>query len=657
MSDHQEQITHNSPFKKMSGPNSGEVTWTSGFWARYFELSKDSIIPSTWEAMQDPTNSAVFSNFYVTAGLRDGEHLGVYWGDGDCYKWMEAMSHVYSGTGDEEILAKLDELIDVIAQAQDPDGYISTQIQLDPDKERWSRRQYHELYNMGHLLTSASVHHEATGQTNFLEVAVKLADYLYDVFSSRPPELAHYGFNPSNIMGMVDLYRVTGDKRYLELAGIFVDMRGSGSELEMKVREDRYIRENIGDQNQDRVPLREETEAVGHAVTAMYLYAGAADVYAETGDTTLLDALERIWDDVVNYKMYVTGAVGAYHHGASIRNDNVHEAFGRRYELPNATAYNETCANIGNAMFSWRMLNITGEAKYADVMETVIYNSALSPVSIDGKRYFYTNPLRWYGNEHHLLKNDEYERKHTYHCYCCPTQVARNTAWMNRWAYSVSEDGIWVNIYSGSRVEKMLSNGTALKLDMETNYPWDGHVKITMIEVPTSEYSFHLRIPGWADGTQVRINNGPYTDDLKSRTYLTLSRMWESGDTIEIEFPMEVRLVRSHPLVEENRNHVAVMRGPVVYCIESSDFPAEVKASEIYLSEKSQFESRFAGDVLGGVTLLETEVFRLERTGEASLYSSFDSLTKEKVSVSLIPYFAWANRGISSMAVWIPLHS
>ena len=648
------QTKQASPHTKMKGSKLGEVVWTSGFWARYFELCKDSIIPSTWEAMNNPINAAVFSNFYVAAGLQEGQHIGKDWSDGDCYKWMESLSYVYSVTGDKEILDRLDDLIAVIAQAQESDGYISTQVQLKPEKKRWTRLRDHELYNMGHLMTSASVHYQATGKTNFLDIATKLADYLYTVFAHRPPELAHFAYNPSNIMGLIDLYRVTHEQNYLELAGIFVDMRGSQSEPLAKGPVQHSQRIDFGNQNQDHVPLREEEHAVGHAVLAMYLYCGAADVYAETGDTSLLEALDRIWHDVVNSKMYITGGVGAYHKGISIRGDQVHEAFGDAYELPNTTAYNETCANIGHAMFSWRLLNITGDGKYGDVMEKVIYNSGLSPVSIDGKHFFYTNLLRFHGHDHNLLSNDESERWHTYTCYCCPTQVARSTAWMNNWAYSFSENSVWVNMYSGSKLEKTLPDGSNLKLEMETDYPWDGRVNLTINDAPETPYTIRLRIPEWAGGTTVKINGENFKDKVTAGDYLQLGRVWKQGDRVEINFPMDARLVKSHPNVVENKNHVAVMRGPVVYCIESADLPEGIEVSEIHLSDDSQITSRFADDTLGGVTVLEMDAIRVASDVGDSLYSSYVTPTKEKVSIKMIPYFAWANRGVNQMAVWIP---
>ncbi|MFC1712180.1 glycoside hydrolase family 127 protein [Candidatus Poribacteria bacterium] len=626
---------------KLKSVDLDAVRWTEGFWAERFELCKDATIPSIKEALDISENSAVLRNFSIAAGLETGEHRGTNWSDGDCYKWIEAMAHVYNVTGDEDLDRMMDESIEVIGKAQDPDGYICTQIQLT-DKERWQERGHHELYNMGHLMTAAYVHHRVTGKDNFLSLAVKLCDYLYDLFQPRPPELALYGWNPSNIMGLVDIYHSTGDSRYLELAGIFVDMRGS--------------KPGGTDQNQNRVPLRNETKAVGHAVTATYLYCGATDVYAETGDKALLEALEQIWDDVVYRKMYITGGVGPLHNSTSIRNDPVHEAFDMEYHLHNSTAYNETCANIGNTMWNWRMFQIDGEAKYADVMEQGLYNILLSGVSIDGKRFFYTNALRWYGEEHELLSQDAFPRWHTFTCYCCPPSVARSIARLYQWAYSVSDDAVWVNIYSGSNLETTLSDDSPLKLTQETLYPWDGHIKITVQETPSEAFALMLRIPAWTSEADIKINGEEVDTAAKAGTYVALKREWSAGDEVELTLPMEAKLVKANPKVEEVKNQVAIVRGPVVYCLESVDLPDDVHISEVHIPRDIQLTPRYDGDLLGGVTVLEGNAYRIpEGDWSGKLYQDFSNSPKESVKITLIPYYAWANRGACEMTVWLPL--
>jgi DUF1680 family protein len=626
-------------FNQLKTTDVGTVHWTGGFWGERFQKCEDVVLPSMFEALNTPENSAVFSNFYVAAGLQEGEHLGTFWSDGDCYKWMEAASHVFGITGNPELDAQLDELIDVIGQAQDEDGYISTQIQLT-DKQRWEQLRYHELYNMGHLLTAASVHYRTTGKESFLNIAVKLADYLYTVFQPRPEHLAQFGFNPSNIMGCIDLYRATGEERYLELAGIFVDMRGSVP--------------GGTDQNQAHVPLREETDAVGHAVTATYLWCGATDVYAETGEDTLLEALERIWTDMVSSKMYITGGVGPQHHGESIRWDSVHEAFHRDYHLHNASAYNETCANIGNAMWNWRLLQLTGDAKYGDLMEQILYNSRLSGMSLDGRLFCYTNPLRWHGEQQEMLSNDTPERWFIHSCYCCPPQVARTIARMQDWAYSLSNQGLWVHLYGSNHLQTQLPDGSEIELEQISGYPWDGQVTLNVLTAPDEPFAIKLRIPGWAKGAELSVN-GVLTEPVQPGTYTSIQRAWSVGDTVSLTLPLQPRVMKSHPMVEESRNHVALMRGPVVYCLESADLPEDVALSDIYLPRDPAMVERAGSGSLAGLVLLEGEARRLAGD-QKSLYQEAGTETADSMLLQLIPYFAWNNRGSTEMSVWLPLY-
>ncbi len=623
------------------------VSWGDGFWGRLHKLCHETVLPSMRKALDEPANGAVFSNFYIAAGLQEGERKGTMWSDGDCYKYMEAWAHIYGQTKDPAILEHLDPLIAVIAAAQEVDGYISTPMQLSPNKQRWTSVNDHELYNMGHLLTAAAVHHRATGQRNFLEIAIKQADYLYDLFMPRPPELAHFGFNPSNTMGAVDLYRATGDGRYLELAQRFVDMRGS--------------QPGGGDQNQALVPLREETRAVGHAVTAGYLYCGATDVVAETGDEALLAGLHRIWDNVIHSKMYITGGTSAQHHGASQRPEfggsagSVHEAFGYEYSLPNATAYNETCANIANAMWNWRLLNLSGDAKYTDIVELVLYNSMLSSMSLDGIKFCYTNPLRWYGAEHPLLSQDAYERWFISRCYCCPTNTARTIALLHNWFYGVSDEGFWVHLYGSNSVDTTLADGSAFALTQQTDYPWDGRIRITVDAAPADEVALMLRIPGWCDGAALRINGEASDMPLAPGTYVELTRAWNRGDVIELILPLAPRTIKAHPKAEEIRNHVAIMRGPIVYCLEGMDLPAGVSILEVYAPDDMPLEAKMESELLGGVVTIAGQARRLyEENGATALYLEAGREQEEALDIRLIPYYAWNNRGVDEMTVWLP---
>jgi len=629
------------------------ANWVGGFWGERWELNRRVTVPTMKQVMELPTNSATFHNLRVAAGEIQGKFFGNNWGDGDCYKWIEAAASVFGLTRDPELDRQMDEIIAVIAKAQAPDGYISTQIQLT-DKGRWTNLNHHELYNMGHLMTAACVHYRMTGKPNFLTVARKVADYLITVFEPRPKELAHFCFNPSNIMGAAELYRTTGEKKYLRLAETFVTMRGS--------------QPGGSDQQQARVPLRKEQEAVGHAVTAAYLWCGAADVYAETGEPALLKALEGLWNDVTSRKMYITGGTAVLHHGESQREklklkpDSVHEAFGAPYQLPNRTAYNETCANIANAMWNWRMLLLTGEAKYADVMERVFCNSMLSAIGLEGKDYFYSNPLRRCGENVPLLSSDSRARwpnttpESSNHCFCCPPSIARTIAQLHTYAYGLSADTVWIHLFGSSQLDTQLPDGAPIKLSQRTDYPWDGKITIRLEKTPTAETALRLRIPGWVSGASIKINGQRLTQELSPGSYGELRRRWSPGDTVELDLPMPVVLMESHPLVEENRNHVAVVRGPLVYCLESKDLPEGVALENVRLARDARWTVRHEANLLHGLTVLETNAQVASQAKDANaLYRQLPEIKAESISLRLIPYYAWCNRGVSEMSVWLPV--
>ena len=661
--------TSRSPHVRMRNVDLGAVRWTEGFWAQKFALCRDSMIWSVERGLLDPENSEHLINFKIAAGLVEAERRSTAWSDGDCYKWLEAVALVYEVTREARLDALMDEWIEIIGKAQASDGYISTEIG-DDRAGRLQMPHKHELYCMGHLLTAACVHHRVTGKDAFLRLARKTADYLEGEFRPGRAELAHFPWNPSVYMGLVELYRTTREVRYLELAEIFVGTRGK--------RPGGGDHRNGGtDQTQDRVPLRKETQAVGHAVCAMYLYCGAADLFAETGDVTLLDALRRIWANVTSRQMYVTGAVGAGG-GVSVRGDPLHEAFLGDYELPSRSGYCETCSNIGNAMWNWRMLSLTEDAKYADVMERVLYNSMLSAVSIDGERFFYCNPLKWTGEASGPTKHHTAERWSVHSCYCCPPQVARTVAGLSGWAYSVSADELWVHLYGGSRIATQLTDGTPVSVEQESRYPWDGRVVLTFRNRPAKAVALKLRIPRWAEGATVKVT-GRKVEGVSAGAYATLRRRWSVGDRVELELPMAVRLIEAHPNVRELRGAVAVMRGPVVYCLELPEKQGGKRLWDegVFLAEKVRFGSRFNGELLGGGTVLhgramntkERDRFREQRRGALvsgdsdwanRLYRRFEPSAAEgaamgSVDIELIPYFAWANRGVSRMTVWIPL--
>jgi len=448
-------------------------------------------------------------------------------------------------------------------------------------------------------------------------------------------------------MGTVELYRTTGDKRYLNLAAKLIDLRD--------------LIPDGTDDNQDRIPFRRQREAVGHAVRANYLYAGAADVYAETGDGTLLTALTAIWDDVVHKKMYVTGACGALFDGASpdgskeqSQISRVHQAYGRDYQLPNSTAHNETCAAIGNVLWNWRMLEITGDAKYADMLELTLYNAVLAGQSLDGKTFFYTNTLRQLDTMPVNLRWSR-TRQGYFSSFCCPPNLARTIAEVSNYAYCKTDRGIAVNLFGANSLETTVG-GEKLKLSQETEYPWDGAIKITIEAAPKDACNVALRIPGWAKDASVSIAGDPVKEAPRPGTYFEISRTWAPGDVIELKLPMTARLIEANPLVEEARNQVAIQRGPLVYCLESPDLPEGARISDVAAPAGMVLTPKLEPKLLGGVvTLSGSAVAFAELKWTADLYRDLSAQSTRKIDIKLIPYFAWSNRGKSEMTVWLPL--
>lgn len=621
----------------------------NGFWGRRTENYME-IIESQLSALLCETNSARLLNFGIASGAIQGEFAGANWSDGDSYKFLEACLYVYQNTGDQRVKEIVDRYIPWIVGSQEPDGYLNTQITLT-NKGRWTNIMHHELYNIGHFLTLAAAHYDITGETVLLDAAKRLADYTYGVFEGYPPDKAHFGFNPSQIMGLCDLYRVTGEEKYYRLAEIFVNMRGSGkldsSNQSVQKEEKGKCGSFTGvangtDQNQDRVPLREETQAVGHAVTSTYLYSGAADVYAQTGEQTLLEALERIYTDMTTKRTYITGASSPAFVGYSDRGDPTHEAHGTQYDLPNKIAYNESCANIGNAMWAMRMLAITGDTKYGDFAERVMYNSGISGSNLALTRYFYSNPLS-YRKESPIFANAPVQyihkssvRWHTFECWCCPPQLFRTMAGMGRWVYGQSDDTLFVNFYTDCDY-----SSDSLNLEMRSNYPWEETV--TILVKKAENQKMKIRIPAWCKAPKVngeRVEAGWYATTVNT------------GDKIQLELPMTPIFMQANPWIEADRGMVAVMRGPVVYCAEGLDNTDAL--DELYMDPKGgAITEQFEPELLGGVITLNVPAkYRQQR--HDTLY--YELQTDERAaSIKMIPYYTWANREESDMSVWFPM--
>jgi hypothetical protein len=631
--------------------NMGDVRWTEGFWAERWAVCKDSMIPRLWRIYHDPTISHAFKNFEIAAGLDTGSHEGPPFHDGDFYKLLEGMAAIYAVTRDPKLDSLMDQAIRVIARSQRPDGYIHTPTVIEernhPGKTTaFEDRLNFETYNMGHLMTAACVHYRATGRTNFLQIAIKAADYLAAFYHRSSPQLARNAICPSHYMGIVELYRTTKNPAYLQLARNLIDIRG--------------LVDNGTDDNQDRIPFRQQTTAMGHAVRANYLYAGVADLVAETGDDSLRHCLDLIWDDVTERKMYITGGCGALYDGVSpdatsydpSHIQEVHQAYGRDYQLPNTTAHNETCANIGNVLWNWRMLLVTGQARYADVMEQTLYNSVLSGVSLDGDRYFYTNPLRASRAFPYDLRWSGGRKEYISLSNCCPPNLARTIAEVADYAYCVNDKGLWVNLYGGNTLTT-----PTIRLSQQTDYPWNGKVVLSVKAAPSIAFSIFLRIPGWCRGANLMINGKASTQVLTPGTYADVHRNWKTGDRIMLNLPMPAVLVETNPLVEETRGQVAVRRGPVVYCLESPDISPTRSIFDIAFPVQTNF--RPVAMKIGNHRLMALE-------GTAKLLPESSHPTKKlyrevpkspalDFPVRLIPYYAWANRGASDMTVWAPI--
>jgi DUF1680 family protein len=571
-----------SPFTKLKSVDLDDVKWTGGFWKEQLNVEQQNTLPYMWNLYHNDSITHAYKNFEIAAGLMKGKFSGPSFHDGDFYKIFEAMAATYAVTKDKKIDAEMDKAIALFAKVQRKDGYIHTPVLIE---ERWGTLGPDELkkqlgfekYNMGHLMTAACVHYRATGKTNFLNIAKGVADFLYDFYKKASPELARNAICPSHYMGIIEMYRTVKDPRYLELATNLIAIRGTTNDGT--------------DDNQDRIPFRQQTTAMGHAVRANYLYAGVADLYAETGEQKLLDNLKSIWEDVVYRKMYITGACGSLYDGVSPDGTSynpadvqkIHQAYGRPYQLPNATAHTETCANIGNVLWNWRMLQITADAKYADIMEQALYNSVLSGISLEGTAFCYNNPLQVSKDLPFKQRWNKEREGYITLSNCCAPNVTRTIAEVSNYGYSFSKEGIYINLYGSNILNTVTPNGEKMQLEQITNYPWDGKITIKILQAPKHDVAFFLRIPGWSQGAQIAVNQIGLTNSIVSGTYAKVEKQWKKGDVIELTLPMNVELMQANPLVEETKNQVAVKRGPIVYCLESNQLPTSVGINEVAL--------------------------------------------------------------------------
>ena len=602
-----------------------QVHLNDGFWSPRIEINRTVSIPS---AFHECEVNGRFDNFAIAAGLIKGEHRGDFsFDDTDPYKVIEGASYSLAVHYDAKLDHYLDSVINIIAQAQEPDGYLTTCVTNKCTRlsgwwgtRKWEKINSHELYNSGHLIESAVAHYRATGKKTFLNVAIKNADLVCKTFGPNEGQIHRPGGHPIIEMALCKLYKVTGNKKYLEGAKYFVDETGRCTDGH---RPSEY--------SQDHMPILQQEEIVGHAVRAGYLYSGVADVAALTGDKAYQEALERIWENMSSKKLFITGGIGSRPQG---------EGFGPNYELNNHTAYCETCAAIANVYWNYRMFLATGESKYIDVCERALYNNVLSGVSLSGDKFFYDNPLE---------SDGEHERQKWFGCACCPGNITRFVASVPGYIYARQGKDIFVNLYAQGKAK--IGN---IELEQTTDYPWDGKIRIKMTK-GSGKFAIKLRIPSWLKTSPTNNDLYQYQDKAKTysvsvngqalypenRDYITLNRSWKKGDVIELNFPMDVRRIVANDNAEDDRGKVAFERGPIVFCLEGAD-QADHKVFNKYILDSAPVSAHFEQDLLNGVMVLEGSAKELQHDGEV-----------KDVKFRAIPYSTWNNRGGEQMEVWI----
>ena len=622
-----------SPAATLTTLDTQAVTIADGLWSRRQTVNREAALPHGFRMLEAAGN---LENLRIAAGRSTARYRGPVFMDSDVYKWLEAAAWEMGRAPNEWLRATSAATIDLVAAAQGADGYINSYYTVAEPRKRWTDFAHgHELYCAGHLIQAAVALRRATGDDRLLTTAQRFVDYLHSLFGTGR-RVATPG-HPEIEMALVELYRETGERRHLDLAAFFLEHRGRGW-----LGPGRF---NSSASFQDRVPVREAAGVEGHAVRALYLTTGATDLYLETGEAALLTALHRQWRDLVSGKLYVTGGVGARH---------LSEAFGQPYELPNDLAYCETCGAIASVMWNWRMLLATGETRFADLIERTLYNAVLAGVSLDGERYFYVNPLASNGEPEHLSRGGCI-RNEWHLVACCPPNVMRQLATFGHYVATRDAAGLQIHQYAPARVVADLGVSPAMALRMETAYPWEGRVRIAVEQSPTTPRALSFRVPGWCTSARARVNGQPVAP--KSDGYLRVERVWQSGDVVELDFPMDPRLIEAHPWIESTRGSVAIERGPLVYCLEQADHP-DASVADLEIDTAKPLESAWASDRLEGVTVVRGFGWAVDTTPwKDRLYRPLvrgGSAPRRQTALNAIPYYAWANRGPGAMRVWIP---
>jgi uncharacterized protein len=638
--------TANSPHAKLHDIPIRAVTIADGFWAQRRKTNIETSIPTMRELM---VRDGRMENFQRLSGKSAAPQKGRVASDTDIYKWAEAASFTLQSGDRPELRSQVSGMLDDVVAAQEPGGYLNTYYQGDriPLRLQWTtasggrgaqstQETGHELYTLGHMLQSAIAYYRATGDRKLLDAGIREVDNFmlkdYGPEAGKKPLISGH---PELEMALVELYRITGDKRHLDLAGYL--LRGDPERISL--RPDRYAYLFSG------IPFTSRTKLEGHAVRAMYACSGATDYFLETGDPAYWKTLEALWKDLADSKLYITGGVGARSAG---------EAFGDPYELPNGTAYSESCAAIGNMMWNWRMLAASGEARFTDVMERALYNTIDAGMSLDGTQYCYRNPLEYAPGQGRPIRNPWYDTL------CCPPNLERTIAALPGYFYSTSRDGVYVHLYDNAALDWHLENGTGIKIVQKTNYPWDGDVEMTVSPAQAADFTLYMRIPGWASAAKVTVNGSAVTG-VTAGQYLPVKRRWVAGDRVRLQLDMTPQVVRANPRVQDNRGRVAIQRGPLVYCIEQLDQPGVASLTDLALTvgreQGKEFRIEVRKNLLGGIVVLQHPgVYFDKPLSQEPLYQLSEKAAVNvgrAVSLTLIPYYAWANREPSAMQVWV----
>jgi uncharacterized protein len=625
-----------SPHAKLRNIPVHAVTIEKGFWGARREVNVNRSIPSMEKLLEA---NGRMTNFLRLVKQSDEPQKGPVYSDSDVYKWLEAVGFALQSGDIPQLHAQADKIIREVVAVQEPDGYLNTYYvgekkkdRMQPQIQRWG----HELYNIGHMIQGGIAYYRGTGDATMLDSSRRFVDdFLLPNFGPGPDKKPIFSGHPEIEMALVEMYRTTGNKSYLQLAGYIL-----GGDDRIQVPKNAYVYHFCG------IPFVSRTHLEGHAVRAMYACCGATDYFMETGDATYWKTLNILWEDLVTSQMYVTGGVGARSEG---------EAFGDSYELPNFTAYGESCAAIGNMMWNWRMLTATGDAKYADVIERALYNGINSGMSLDGTLYCYRNPLAFDPGNGDQIRNPWYDTT------CCPPNLERTFAALPGYFYGTSKEGLYVHLYDNSQLDWHLEDGTPLKVAQKTNYPWDPAVDITVNPAKPADFTLFLRIPAWSNRSQVTVN-GKLVSGATPGQYLALKRLWSPGDTVHLQFDLTPQVLEANRRVVEDFGRVAVQRGPVVYCLEQLDQPQGVALFNVSLDLRKkaagEFREEFRNDLLGGIVVLKHSGAVAAASDSAQrLYEPYTPTapTSQPIELTFIPYYAWANRTATPMQVWTPV--